>query len=54
MERLTLNRALNEDRLEEFIVQAEDEGVGPIAVEEFDARIAGVVKGPPPEDQTSH
>lgn len=49
---ITLSEALAENRLEEFIVQAEAEGIGPVDRAQFDATV-GRVTAPQPEDQTS-
>lgn len=53
MDRLTLAEALKTGRLEDFIVQAEAEGVGPVVRADFDARSGRVVTAPQPEGQTS-
>jgi len=50
---LSLKQALDEDRLIEFIAQAEAAGVGPIDETEFDQTAATVIKTPPQPDQTS-
>lgn len=50
--RITLADALATDDLEAFISQAESEGVGPAARDQFDAMV-GRVTAPQPEDQTS-
>ena len=49
---ITLSEALEQDRLEEFIEQAEAEGVGPADRAQFEA-LVGRVTAPQPEDQTS-
>lgn len=49
---LTLNEALRSGRLEDFILQAEAEGVANASVVEFDAMV-GRVTAPQLEDQTS-
>lgn len=49
---LTLNEALRTDRLDEFIAQAEAEGVEAADREMFD-RLVGAVTAPLPEGQTS-
>jgi len=51
---LTLAQAIASNRLDEFIVQEESRGVGPIDRVEFDALTAALVKAPQSEDQTSH
>lgn len=53
MHDLSLSQALAEGRLEEFIAQAEAEGVGPADRVQFDA-LVGRVTAPQPEGQTSH
>lgn len=50
---LTLVDALENGRLQEFIAQAEADGVGPADRTLFEALI-GKVTAPQPEDQTSH
>lgn len=50
---LTLNEALRTDRLEDFIAQAEAEGVEAADSEAFD-RLVRVVTAPLPEGRTSH
>lgn len=50
---LTLNEALRTDRLEDFISQAEAQGVEAADAEAFDRLLGKVVKAPLPEDQTS-
>ena len=50
---LTLAQALSEGRLDEFVAQAEAEGVGPADSNQFE-RLVGRVTAPQPEDQTSH
>lgn len=52
MERLTLAKALEEGRLEDFAAQAESEGIGPADRAQFDA-LLGRVTAPQPEDRTS-
>ena len=49
---LTLQTALAENRLEEFIDQAEAQGIGPADRVQFDA-LVGRVTAPQPEGQTS-
>lgn len=53
MDRLTLNDALAEGRLEEFIVQAEAAGVGAVDGDEFEARLTSLIKAPPQVRRTS-
>ena len=50
--KLTLSQALAEGRLEDFIVQAEGEGVGEVTQADFEAALAGLI-ALPPEGQTS-
>jgi len=50
--KLTLNKALSEGRLDEFVAQAEADGVGPADRTMFDSLI-GRVTAPQSEDQTS-
>lgn len=52
MSTLTLNEALANNRLPEFIAQAEAEGIGPADRAQFEA-LAGTLTAPQPEDQTS-
>lgn len=49
---LSLAQALDEGRLEEFIEQAEAEGVGPADRAQFEA-LVGTLTAPQPEGQTS-
>ena len=49
---LTLSEALATDRLDEFVEQAEAEGIGPADRAQFEA-LVGRVTAPQPEDQTS-
>lgn len=49
---ITLADALAEGRLDEFIAQAEAEGVGPADRAQYD-RLMGRVTAPQPEGQTS-
>lgn len=49
---LPLSQALSEGRLDEFIEQAERDGVGPADQAEFE-RLMGRVTAPQPEDRTS-
>lgn len=50
---LSLMQALNEDRLEEFIAQAESEGVGPVNEAKFNDTASKVIRTPLSDDQTS-
>ena len=52
MERLTLSQALASNRLEDFVVQAENEGVGEVSTADFELALAGLI-GLPLEDRTS-
>lgn len=52
MERISLSDALASSRLDDFIAQAEADGVGPADRAQFEA-ILGRVTAPRPEDQTS-
>lgn len=52
MTRVTLSAALKEDRLDEFIAQAEADGVGPANHAQFEA-LVGRVTAPQPEGRTS-
>lgn len=52
MNQLSLSQALSEGRLEEFVAQAEAEGVGPADRAQF-CSMVGRVTAPLPEDQTS-
>jgi len=54
MKPITLAEALAEGRLDEFIAQAEAQGVGPASSERFETGLGRLVTEPPPEDQTSH
>lgn len=49
---LTLSEAIRLDRLDDFAMQAEAEGIGPADRAQFDA-LVGRVTAPLPEDQTS-
>jgi hypothetical protein len=49
---ITLAKALAENRLPEFIEQAEAQGIGPADRAQFEA-LVGRVTAPQPEDQTS-
>ena len=51
-EHLPLSKALEEGRLEEFIQQAEANGIGPADRAQFE-KMVGRVTAPQPEDQTS-
>lgn len=52
MNRLTLSEALSAGRLDDFVAQAEAEGVGPADRAQFDKLVKRVTV-PQPEDQTS-
>ena len=49
---ITLSEALKQDSLEDFIEQAEAEGIGPADRAQFDA-LVGTLTAPQPEGQTS-
>lgn len=53
MKRLSLADALASERLEDFIVQAEADGIGPANRAEFDA-LVGRITAPRPEGRTFH
>lgn len=50
--RLTLSEALASGRLDDFVAQAEADGIGPADGVQFEAMV-GRVTAPQPEDQTS-
>jgi len=52
MSRISLADALSSNRLDDFIEQAEAEGVGPTDRARFD-NLMGQITAPQPEDQTS-
>lgn len=49
---LTLAEAIEQDRLDEFVAQAEEQGVGPADRAQFEA-LVGTLTAPQPEDRTS-
>ena len=49
---LTLSQALAEGRLEDFVAQAEAQGIGPADRAQFEAMV-GRITAPQPEGQTS-
>jgi hypothetical protein len=51
---LPLAKALETNRISEFVAQEEARGIGPIDRAEFDDAVAKVIKAPRPEDRTSH
>lgn len=53
MSTLTLADAIKENRLEEFIRQAEEAGVGPVDEAAFLGAASRVIKHEPRSDQTS-
>lgn len=53
MTRLTLAEAIEQGRLQDFVSQAEADGVGPADQGDFDARLERIVKAPRQEDRTS-
>lgn len=52
MDRLSLANALASGRLDDFVIQAETDRVGPVDRAQFEA-VLGRVTAPLPEDQTS-
>lgn len=50
---LTLAEALRSDRLDDFIAQAEADGVAAADEEAFERLLGRIVKAPQPEGQTS-
>lgn len=50
---LSLSKAMESGRLQEFIVQEEARGVGPISEAEFDEAASTVIRTQQPADQTS-
>lgn len=50
---LSLKHALTQGRLEDFITQAEAEGVGPVDRASLDHALTRVIKQPQSEGQTS-
>lgn len=50
---LSLHEAIETGQLQEFIAQAEANGVGPISEAEFDAAASAVIKTEQSDDQTS-
>jgi len=50
---LTFSEAVKTGKLQEFIVQEEARGVGPVDRAEFDRVLANVIKAPQSEGQTS-
>lgn len=51
---LTLRKAMESGRLQEFIAQEEARGAGPISETEFNEAAALVIKTPQSDNQTSH
>ena len=51
---LTLSEAKKSGRLEEFIIEQETAGIGPIEIDAFKKLSTALIKAPPPEGQTSH
>lgn len=49
---LTLAEAIEQDRLDEFVAQAEEQGVGPADRAQFEA-LVGTLTAPQPEYRTS-
>lgn len=50
---LSLSKARESGRLQEFIVQEEARGVGPISEAEFNETASAVIRTPQSDDQTS-
>lgn len=50
---MSLQDAIKDGRLEDFIAQEEARGVGPISEAEFDNTASTVIRTPPQYDQTS-
>lgn len=50
---LTLQTALSEGRIEEFVAQQEARGIGPIDRAEFDVAVTKVIKARQSKDRTS-
>lgn len=50
---VTLQQAISEGRLDEFIAQQEAHGVGPISEAEFNDAASKVIRTEQPDDQTS-
>lgn len=53
MKHLTLSKALEANRLEQFIQQEEARGIGPTTSKKFDRLAEAVIKSPQSEDRTS-
>ena len=53
VQRLSLSEALASNRLEDFISQAENDGVGPVDTAELMATLEATIKPPQSKDQTS-
>ena len=51
---LPLAKALETNRISEFVAQEEARGIGPIDRAEFDDAVAKVIKAQRSEDRTSH
>lgn len=51
-ERLTLQKAIDEGRLDEFIAQAEADGIDPISEADFNETASKIIKTPLSDDQT--
>ena len=52
-ERISLSQAIEQNRLEEFIQQAERDGIAVDNRQTFDSALTSVIKPPQSEDQTS-
>ena len=51
---LSLKKAINDGRLDDFIAQEEARRVGPASEAAFDELAAKVIRTSPPDGQTSH
>lgn len=51
---LSLRKAINNGRLDDFIDQAEAAGIGPIRAADFDVAVSRIIKTEQSDDQTSH
>ncbi len=50
---ISLSDAIRAGRLQDFVVQQESAGVGPVSEADFDDLAAKVIRTAPPADQTS-
>lgn len=53
MAHLTLTDAIKEGRLDDFVLQAEQDGVGPALKEDFARAMTAIVRNAQSDDQTS-